>query len=287
MRQSVPWRDGMLSAALLLAGVMAHARAAEEVTYRDLARRYFATGDGKAISKLVGLTEEVKHVVALDYTVLIRKDGREQAVDPKAYQFALGDSIRIKIQPAADNYIYIFHQGASGERTCLLPIDKETPPLLKAGASFILPFDGYFEFVTPPGEEQIVVVATERPIAELAVLADVVFKKPGDALTPQEQAIKDSLKATVQKTLTSIRNRHNETMTLRGLPNRKDREQFAEKVEEARPTEVALEEPPHGDTQGTLAMVVSTDKAPNLYVTIPLVSISKPGEAEPAPKPQN
>jgi hypothetical protein len=217
MRRREPWRYGMLSAALMLAGVMAHACAEEEATYRDLARRYFATGDGKAISKFVGLTEEVKHVVALDYTVLIRKDGREEAVDPKAYQFALGDSIRIKIQPASDNYIYIFHQGASGERTCLLPVDKETPPLLKAGASFILPFDGYFEFVTPPGEEQIVVVATERPIAELAVLADVVFKKPGDVLTPQEQAIKDSLKATVQKTLTSIRNRHNETMTLRGL----------------------------------------------------------------------
>ncbi len=287
MRRREPWRYGMLSAALMLAGVMAHACAEEEATYRDLARRYFATSDGKAISKFVGLTEEVKHVVALDYTVLIRKDGREEAVDPKAYQFALGDSIRIKIQPASDNYIYIFHQGASGERTCLLPVDKETPPLLKAGASFILPFDGYFEFVTPPGEEQIVVVATERPIAELAVLADVVFKKPGDVLTPQEQAIKDSLKATVQKTLTSIRNRHNETMTLRGLPNRKDREQFAEKVEKTNPTEVAIEEPPHGDTQGTLAMVVSTDKAPNLYVTIPLVSISKQGEAQPAPKPQD
>lgn len=149
MRRREPWRYGMLSAALMLAGVMAHACAEEEATYRDLARRYFATGDGKAISKFVGLTEEVKHVVALDYTVLIRKDGREEAVDPKAYQFALGDSIRIKIQPASDNYIYIFHQGASGERTCLLPVDKETPPLLKAGASFILPFDGYFEFVTP------------------------------------------------------------------------------------------------------------------------------------------
>ena len=76
-------------------------------------------------------------------------------------------------------------------------------------------------------------------------------------------------------------------MTLRGLPNRKDREQFAEKVEKTNPTEVAIEEPPHGDTQGTLAMVVSTDKAPNLYVTIPLVSISKQGEAQPAPKPQD
>ena len=171
MRQSVPWRDGMLSAALLLAGVMAHARAAEEVTYRDLARRYFATGDGKAISKFVGLTEEVKHVVALDYTVLIRKDGREQAVDPKAYQFALGDSIRIKIQPAADNYIYIFHQ-RQRRANLPLPIDMETPPCY--GRVVHLPFDGYFEFVRR--REQIVVVATERPIAELAVLADVVFR---------------------------------------------------------------------------------------------------------------
>ena len=277
----------MLGVALLVTGIAACRSAEDELTYRDLARRYFAEGDGKPISKFVGLSDEVKHVVALDYTVLIRKDGKEASVDPKEYQFALGDAIRIKIQPVSDTYIYIFHQGASGERICLLPTERETPPLLKANNSFVLPEDGYFEFITPPGEEEIVVVATERPIAELAVLADVVFKKPGDVLTPQEQAVKDSLKATVQKTLTSIRNRHNETMTFRGLPNRKEREQFADKVEKAESTQVVVEEPPHGDTEGTLAMVVSTDKAPNLYVTIPLVSIQKSDDGSSGPKPQD
>ncbi len=286
MKRNEPWRHFALGVALLLVGAATRGLAEEELTYRDLARKYFAEGDGKPISKFVGLSEEVKHVVALDYTVLIRKDGKETAIDPKDYHFALGDAIRIKIQPVSDTYIYIFHQGASGERHCLLPTERETPPLLKANASFVLPSDGYFEFVTPPGNEEIVVVATERPIAELAVLADVVFKKEGDTLTPQEQAVKDSLKATVQKTLTSIRSRHNEMMTFRGLPNRKDREQFADKVEKAAPTQVVVEEPPHGDSQGTLAMVVSTDKAPNLYVTIPLVSIQKPADGPSGTKPQ-
>jgi hypothetical protein len=273
----------LFATASLLASTVTCAPAAEEWTYRDLARRYFAEGDGKPLSKFVGLSEEVKHVVALDYTVLVRKDGEERAVDPKEYQFALGDAIRIKIQPVNDTCIYIFHQGASGERSCLLPTERETPPLLKANVPFVLPADGYFEFVAPPGEEEIVVVATERPIAELAVLADVVFKKPGDALTPQEQAVKNTLKATVQKTLTSIRNHQSETMTFRGLPDRKEREKLVEKVQQANPTEVVVEEPPHGDSGGTLAMVVSTDSAPNLYVTIPLVSIPPSGPGSPSP----
>ena len=70
--------------------VASQAVLADEPTFRDLARRYFASGDGTQLTKVVGLPKEVKHVVALDYTVLLLRDGGEKAVDPKDYEFKLG-----------------------------------------------------------------------------------------------------------------------------------------------------------------------------------------------------
>ncbi len=252
---------------------------AEEWTFRDLARKYFADGDAKPLGKLVGLTKEVKHVVALDYTVLLRRDGKEEAVDPKQHQFRLGDQIRIKIQPMNDTHVYIFHEGASGERICLLPTEQEEVPLLKAAEPLVLPPDGYFEFVSPPGDEKLLVVATERPIADLALLSSVVFKKPGETLTAEEQAIKATFKATVSKTLKSIRERHDSTMSFRGLPSKTGRSKFAAEVRQSGASQVVIEEPPHGGTGGTLAMVASTDEAPNLFVTIPLVSVGSASQS--------
>jgi hypothetical protein len=263
----------------LLHTVSSQAATEDEWTFRDLARRYFAQSDAKELGKLVGLSGEVKHVVAMDYTVLLLKEGKEQAVDPKEYRFKVGDQIRIKIQPMNDAYVYIFHEGASGERFCLLPTEQEKVPLLKAAVPLVLPEDGYFEFVTPPGDEKLLVVATERPIADLALLSSVVFKKPGETLTAEEQAIKDTFKATVNKTLKSIRDRHNANMTFRGLPSKADREKFAEGVRQSGATQVVIEEPPHGNTTGTLALVASTDEAPNLFVTIPLVSVGSASQA--------
>jgi hypothetical protein len=254
--------------------------AADELTFRDLTRRYFTDGDGTTLSKVVGLSEPVKHVVALDYSILLRTDKGEQAVDPKEHQFSLGDAIRVKIQPLHDTYIYIFQEGASGVRDCLLPEKQEKAPFIEADKAIRLPGDGYFEFVAPPGDEELVVVATERPIADLALLSNVVFKKEGEPLTPEEKAIKSTFQATVNKTLKSIRKRQDETMTFRGLPTNKGREKFAEKVQQSGAKEVSVVEPPHGKVGGTFAMVASADKAPNLLVSISLQSIA-PTPAKP------
>ena len=72
---------------------------------------------------------------------------------------------------------------------------------------------------------------------------------------PQEQAIKDSL-ATVQKTLTSIRN-HNDDDPPRPAEQERPRA-VRRKSGGFRPTEVARRSRPTRHA-GTLAMVVSTD----------------------------
>ena len=98
-------------------------QAADDVTFRDLARKYFKDGDGADLAKVVGYTQPVKKVIALEYKVLLFADGRERPVDPKTYDFRIGDKIRIAIEPLHDYYIYIFHIGASGQSEFLLPAE--------------------------------------------------------------------------------------------------------------------------------------------------------------------
>ena len=252
--------------------------AAGEPTTRDLVRKYIREGNGKELGKLIGFTKEVAHVVAMDYSILVRQDGQEKDVDPQTHQFQIGDQIQVKIQPVTDAYIYIFHQGASGEKTCLLPKEdrSEQAPLVKGGTTVKLPEDGYFEFVAPPGSEELIVVATEKPTADLAVLSNVVFKKPDEQLTPAEQDVKKTMISTVNKTLNSIRERQAKTNKFRGLLDADAmQESFRGK------TRGVLEEPPHGKTGSTFVVSATTETqdSPSLWVNIRLKSI--PGAARP------
>ena len=164
---------------------------AEEPTFRDLTRKYFKDGNGADLAKLVGYNEPVKKVIALEYKVLLSENGKETPVDPKTHEFKVGDKIRVSIEPLSDYYVYIYQIGASGQSGFLLPAKDEDPPLAKTGNPVALPDDGFFEFTAPPGEETLMVVAAEKPIANRAVLASILGKKPGEKDTPEEKAVRE------------------------------------------------------------------------------------------------
>ena len=263
--------------AALMMSATSVAGGAEGATFRDLVRKYNKDGNGKTLAQSVGLSKPVEQVVALEYTVLLRSDGNEQAVDPRTHRFRIGDQIRIRVQPVGDVYLYVFHEGASGQRLCLLPIEQEKVPFVGAGKVVNLPDDGYFEFDVPPGNEELLVVATEKPTADLAALSNVVFKKPESELTPQEKDIKKTLKASVQKTLQSIRERQNESTNYRGLLDEDAMKSLARKVESSGATRTVIEEPPTRSNSSTFASVIDTqpDVKPNLLISIPLKSMAK------------
>ena len=150
---------------------------ADDVTFRDLARKYFKDGDGADLAKLVGYSQPVKQVIALEYKVLLFENGKETPVDPKTYQFRVGDQIRVEIAPLSDYYVYIFHIGASGKKEFLLPDKNEQPPLAKAGERLALPDNGFLQFAEPPGDESLLVVATEKPVADRDVLSTEISTK--------------------------------------------------------------------------------------------------------------
>lgn len=264
----------------------------DEPTLRDLVRKYVRRQDqvvaasstagpkkGDVPDKLPG---DLRKVIALEYTVLLLKNEddqekpEEEPIDPHQHEFKLGDKIRVQVEPLSDLYIYIFHEGASGERICLLPEEDETPPLAKRERSLRLPTGGgYFEFKTPAGEERLIVVATEEKV-DRDVLAALVFKKPDEKLSSEEEAIQQKLKARAQKTLKSIREQREQGTKFRGLFTDEVLAKVSDELKDEGGTRAVLEEPPHGAEKSTFSMSVSPDKdgAGELFVSIPLKSTS-------------
>ena len=58
-----------------------------------------------------GLHRAGQETIALEYKVLLFQDGKESPVNPKTYQFKLGDRIRVSVEPFNNYYVYIFHVG--------------------------------------------------------------------------------------------------------------------------------------------------------------------------------
>ena len=77
MKRSIGVETKTLVGLLLLAlfGLPSALLAEEPITWRDMTRRYYKDGDGKEIAKLVGYAQPVKDVIAVDYKVLLSKDG--------------------------------------------------------------------------------------------------------------------------------------------------------------------------------------------------------------------
>ncbi len=254
---------------------------AEEPTFRDLTRKYFKDGDGADLAKLVGYKDPVKKVIALEYKVLLTEDGKERVVDPKTHEFKVGDKVRVNVEPMHDYYVYIFHVGASGESGFLLPATDEDPPLAKAGKPVALPDDGFFEFSEPPGEETLLVVAAEKPVADREVLERVLAKKPGEKDTPEEAAVRTSLKATRKKVLKSVAEARKEivdhTVMWRGLAtDAKPMQKLADDIRMRGVTEGTFEEP---TASGTSAMYMTAKEGgqARLLVSIPLKSVETKG----------
>ncbi len=260
--------------------------AAPEVTFRDLVFKSFETNDFDELGQTVGQTGPLKQVIALEYKVLLLKDGEETVVDPKVRPFKLGDKIRITVQPLKDSYIYIFHIGASGKSSFLVPQADKEPPLIKANEDVVLPSDGYFEFVTPPGNEQLKVVASEDPVPDLPLLARVLTKDPKD-YTEEEKQVRNRLSATVEANLRSVEEeeqaKRKKLVTFRGIGA--EVKKAAAETKSSGADKTVVEVPGDKKSDGTVVVFVSTEegadtegKRSSLLVTIPLKSQKAPGK---------
>jgi hypothetical protein len=243
---------------LLLATVVTPATAAEPtVRWRNIVR--------------TKLPQDVS-AVALEYTILVTKDGQERPVDPNTYKFQVGDQFVVRIEAKDDMFIYIFTEGPEGDRSCLQPTDDEQPPAVKKGAKIELPGDGYFEFAPPPGEEKFIVVATTEPSKDLSALANVVFRKPDQLLTADEQEQKTKLLGEYKQKMESTQREKLAGAKTRGVLKKDNVDSFTRELKTKK--RGTVEEPPHGNETSTFAMAVATADAgkPELLINISLKS---------------
>lgn len=216
--------------------------------------------------------------IALEYTVvLVDEHGGERAVDPAEHTFRVGDSFLVRIRPQDDLYVYVFNEGPSGDRTCLLPASGEQPRLVKAGADISLPDDGgYFTFEPPAGEEKLVVVALPEPTDDVRLLASSVLKERAAGV--QSEAAAEARKQ-ADAALDGLREKSGVGVRSRG-PVRK----VVERVESgigAGATVSHVEPPSAGETSSYgIAVTAADSTGPELVLDIPLRSRGGPSAAD-------
>lgn len=114
--------------------------------------------------------------IALEYTVILIDDnGGERPVDPSTHTFRVGDSFLVRIKPQDDVYVYVFNEGPTGDRICLVPASDEAPRLVRSGEELSLPEGDFLQFAEPAGEEKLLVVALPHPTDDVRVLARNAF----------------------------------------------------------------------------------------------------------------
>lgn len=248
---------------------------AGEPSYRDVLRRYVVHHkDTDGADRPPGYPAEANQLIALEYSVLLRKDGLDEPVDPERHQFQQGDQIRVRIQPLSDLYVYVFFEDGRSCRRCLLPSDKNSPRLAKHDQPVELPTDGgVFEFDAASQQERLVLIASERPDGGLSTLCEAVCKKRDDRLTPQERALQTDLRARNDKALLSIRNHQAMAVAYHGRLSAKALSRASGEMKQRGATELLLEESLVDKQTTTLVMLISKSASPpQLAVTIPLKS---------------
>jgi hypothetical protein len=255
-----------------------------QLRFRDLVFQSYEDDDLAPVSKELGLQDKKVEYTSLEYKILLLRgpDDKGSYVDPKTHRFKMGDRIRVTVRPLTKSHIYIYHVGASGEGRFLVPKPEEEPRLFQPKQLISLPEDGYFEFVPPPGDEKLFVVATARPVEDRTVLARVVASRDTRDDTPEMTRVRQSLNAVIKDVLVSaVENeqaKREKMVIYRGLlAAGSDREKLLEDVKARGVRRGSLELPPQKTGEGTLIVSFRTADLPKdvgtgMLVTIPLRS---------------
>ncbi|HVA50869.1 MAG TPA: DUF4384 domain-containing protein [Pirellulales bacterium] len=243
--------------------------------YREVVRQYIGhhkdaqDGNQPAAFPLSG-----ERVVALEYTVLLRKDGVDVPVDTQSYRFKQGDQIRVRIQSLQDLFLYVFFEDEAGCRRCLLPSDKNSPRLVKHDQPVELPTDGsVFEFEAAAKPGSLVLIASDEAEPELTTLCDAVCKKQEALLTPEERYVQTQLRQRNEKALAAIEQSQAMALVYRGPLSAKVFDRLAAEMKESGADDVFVQEPATQTQASNLVMLVSRLASHHkLSVTIPLKS---------------
>jgi len=281
-RYVLPWMLGTMIGGIAAVGGWAADPQGRGVRFRDLVYKALDEAQPAAVAAPMGLAGKPVEFTALEYRVLhVRPDGSTVAVDPKLHRFRVGDRIKVVVRPLTDSHLYIFHVGASGRAVFLLPREDEEATVVSAKREVTLPQEGYLEFVPPPGDEMLYVIATREPVRDRELLARVITSRDPSQDTPAMAAQRRQINAVVAGALKSEAERRSErndgTIRYRGVFENDDRRQFVADLQSRGVTWGSLELPPEKPGEGAVALGFRTAETPAgvgtaLVVGIPLRS---------------
>jgi serine/threonine protein kinase len=109
----------------------------------------------------------------------VTKAGTETDIDPATTTFRSGDRVRLSFQSNVDGYLYLVQQGSSGRWSVLFPnpeINSGRNNVRKSEEYKVPDADGFFEFDSNPGVENLFVYFSREPMQELPGFSRPVTK---------------------------------------------------------------------------------------------------------------
>ena len=87
--------------------------------------------------------------------------------------FRSGDRIKLNLRSNRNGYLYVIGVGSTGTSRVLFPDSDEVANGIKAKVTYAVPFDSNLKFDDSPGEERLLILLSQRPIAQLARRGEV------------------------------------------------------------------------------------------------------------------
>ena len=149
--------------------------------------------------------------LGLRYSLLKKTESGETVEVDSATEFRSGDSIRLEVETSDVAYLYVVNKGSSGRWNVLFPSKN-----IAGGANrvdpeyrYIIPPGGWFTFDEQVGEEQLFLLLSRQPVADLEqVIYDMEDPQAPDAsekpkvMLAQASTLEDTVVRDIRRTST-------------------------------------------------------------------------------------
>jgi len=115
----------------------------------------------------IASSQPIRVPVGLRYSILrLTEAGRMAEVDA-ASTFHHGDRIRLQFTSNQDGYLYVVHQGSSGQWSLLFPASAQDDYRLTEMRPLAVPHKGEIVFDAKPGAERLFIVGSRQRVESL------------------------------------------------------------------------------------------------------------------------
>jgi serine/threonine-protein kinase len=130
----------------------------------------------------------------LKYRVIQDRGGIQVDSDPDT-TFRAGDRVKFAFESNIDGFLYVVYKGSSGRWDVLFPNPEINGGrnTIRRGQQYAVPEDGWFAFDETPGTEEVFVILSKEPMAQLPG-----FKSPVTKAESIQAAVVDTLQQEIR-----------------------------------------------------------------------------------------